>query len=112
MPRTPSKTSTEKEFDIMGVSWESGEATACEIQARLPDERHYNSVLTIIRVLERKGQHARESLSTYFLVDEIVFDFRGSPIEHPSQFAQTSHSHSDTCASPCNRNATTPPRTP
>jgi predicted transcriptional regulator len=39
----------------MRVIWERGEATAKEIQAALPGERHYNSVLTIIRVLERKG---------------------------------------------------------
>src|SRR2546426_861638 len=55
MSRTPSKTFTEKELEIMRVIWGSSEATAREIQARLPGERHYNSVLTIIRVLERKG---------------------------------------------------------
>jgi predicted transcriptional regulator len=58
MPRTPSKTFTEKELEIMQVIWESGEATARQIQERLPDGRHYNSVLTIIRVLERKGHLA------------------------------------------------------
>ncbi len=55
MPRTPSKTFTDKELEIMRVIWERGEATAKEIQEALPGERHYNSVLTIIRVLERKG---------------------------------------------------------
>jgi BlaI family transcriptional regulator, penicillinase repressor len=55
MPRTPSKTFTDKELEIMRVIWEHGEATAKEIQEALPGERHYNSVLTIIRVLERKG---------------------------------------------------------
>jgi len=39
----------------MQVLWEAGEASARQIQERLPDDRHYNSVLTIIRVLERKG---------------------------------------------------------
>ena len=39
----------------MRVIWERVEATAKEIQESLPGERHYNSVLTIIRVLERKG---------------------------------------------------------
>lgn len=39
----------------MRVVWELGEATAKQIQERLPGESHYNSVLTIIRVLERKG---------------------------------------------------------
>src|SRR5262245_23811484 len=55
MPRTPAKTFTDKELEIMRVIWEMGEATAREIQERLPGESHYNSVLTIIRVLERKG---------------------------------------------------------
>src|SRR5437667_397015 len=58
MSRTPSKTFTEKELEIMRVICGSSEATAREIQARLPGERHYNSVLTIIRVLERKGHLA------------------------------------------------------
>jgi predicted transcriptional regulator len=55
MPRQPSKTFTDKELEIMRVIWERSEATAKEIQEALPGERHYNSVLTIIRVLERKG---------------------------------------------------------
>ncbi len=55
MPRTPAKTFTDKEMEIMRLIWELGEATAREIQERLPGESHYNSVLTIIRVLERKG---------------------------------------------------------
>jgi BlaI family transcriptional regulator, penicillinase repressor len=55
MPREASKTFTDKELEIMRVIWERGEATAKEIQEALPGERHYNSVLTIIRVLERKG---------------------------------------------------------
>jgi BlaI family transcriptional regulator, penicillinase repressor len=55
MPRQASKTFTDKELEIMRVIWERGEVTAKEIQEALPGERHYNSVLTIIRVLERKG---------------------------------------------------------
>jgi BlaI family transcriptional regulator, penicillinase repressor len=58
MPRTPSKTFTDKELEIMQVIWDLGEATAREIQERLSGDRHYNSVLTIIRVLERKGHLA------------------------------------------------------
>lgn len=58
MARGPTKTFTDKELEIMRVIWEVGEATAREIQERLPGVRHYNSVLTIIRVLERKGHLA------------------------------------------------------
>jgi predicted transcriptional regulator len=55
MPRTPSKTFTEKELEIMRVVWKLGEASARQIQEALPGERHYNSVMTIIRVLEKKN---------------------------------------------------------
>jgi predicted transcriptional regulator len=54
MPRQASKTFTDKELEIMRVIWKLGEATVKDLQARLPGDRHYNSVLTIIRVLERK----------------------------------------------------------
>lgn len=55
MPREVSKTFTDKELEIMRVVWELGEATARQIQEAVPGNAHYNSVLTIIRVLERKG---------------------------------------------------------
>lgn len=55
MPRKPSKTFTDKELEIMRLIWELGEATVKDLQDHLPGDRHYNSVLTIIRVLERKG---------------------------------------------------------
>lgn len=54
MPRRPSTTFTDKELEIMRVIWELGEATVKQIQEKLPGEPHYNSVLTIVRVLERK----------------------------------------------------------
>ena len=55
MSRTAAKTFTDRELEIMRVIWERGEATAKEVQEALPGDRHYNTVLTIIRVLERKG---------------------------------------------------------
>jgi BlaI family penicillinase repressor len=55
MSRTAAKTFTDRELEIMRVIWERGEATAKEVQEALPGERHYNTVLTIIRILERKG---------------------------------------------------------
>src|SRR5215831_9720031 len=67
MPRKPSEVFTDKELEIMNVVWQIGEATVKDIQQRLPGEQHYNSVLTIIRVLERKGHlvHRAEG-KTYF----------------------------------------------
>ena len=56
MPRRPSKTFTERELEIMHILWDKKQATVRDIQQALPPGRHYNTVLTIIRVLERKGQ--------------------------------------------------------
>jgi BlaI family transcriptional regulator, penicillinase repressor len=55
MPRQPSKTFTDRELEIMRVLWKLGEASARQIQENLPGDRHYNSVMTIIRVLEKKN---------------------------------------------------------
>lgn len=55
MPRQPSKTFTDRELEIMRVVWKLGEASARQIQENLSGDRHYNSVMTIIRVLEKKG---------------------------------------------------------
>jgi predicted transcriptional regulator len=55
MPRKPSTTFTDKELEIMRIVWKLGEASARQIQDNLPGERHYNSVMTIIRVLEKKN---------------------------------------------------------
>jgi predicted transcriptional regulator len=38
----------------MRIIWSRGEASARQIQESLPGDRHYNSVMTIIRVLEKK----------------------------------------------------------
>jgi predicted transcriptional regulator len=84
MPRTPSKVFTEKELEIMRVVWESGESTAREIQARLPGERHYNSVLTIIRVLERKGHlaHRVEGKAHVYRARQHPEKSRGRVLSH------------------------------
>jgi BlaI family transcriptional regulator, penicillinase repressor len=55
MARRPSRTFTERELEIMQILWEKKEATVRDIQQALPPGRHYNTILTIIRVLERKG---------------------------------------------------------
>jgi len=54
MPRKPSTTFTDRELEIMRILWRLGEASARQIQEHLPGDRHYNSVMTIIRVLEKK----------------------------------------------------------
>lgn len=57
MARKPSGTLTEAELRIMNVLWEMGPATVHEVLQALPPKPAlaYNSVLTIIRILEKKG---------------------------------------------------------
>lgn len=57
MARSKSATLTEAELRIMNVLWEKGPATVHEVLAALPTPPAvaYNSVLTIIRILEVKG---------------------------------------------------------
>jgi BlaI family transcriptional regulator, penicillinase repressor len=57
LPRTQSATLTEAELRIMQVLWEKGPATVQQVLEALPREKPlaYNSVLTIIRILEKKG---------------------------------------------------------
>ena len=64
MPRRESKTLTEAELRIMNVLWLKGSGTVQAILDFLPQRPPlaYNSVLTTIRVLERKGyvQHSKD----------------------------------------------------
>jgi predicted transcriptional regulator len=56
MARRRSATLTEAELRLMEVLWERGEATVAEVTAALPPPPiAYNSVLTTMRILERKG---------------------------------------------------------
>jgi len=57
LPRNKSATLTEAELRIMNVLWQRGRATVHEVLEVLPASPAlaYNSVLTIIRILEKKG---------------------------------------------------------
>lgn len=46
---------TERELDVMAVLWERGPSTAAEVRERLADDLAYNSVLSMLRILEEKG---------------------------------------------------------
>lgn len=46
---------TDRELDIMNVLWDVGGGTATEVQAKLADPLAYNTVLTMLRILEEKG---------------------------------------------------------
>ena len=64
MPLRRSPTLTEAELRLMEVLWEKGPASVHQLQQSLPTELSlaYNSVLTTIRILEKKGYvtHAKD----------------------------------------------------
>lgn len=57
MPPRKSPTLTEAELRLMEVLWQKGPATVQQVMQGLPEEAPlaYNSVLTTIRILEKKG---------------------------------------------------------
>ena len=57
MPPRKSPTLTEAEFRLMEVLWQKGPATVQQVLDALPEKEPlaYNSVLTTIRILEKKG---------------------------------------------------------
>ena len=49
---------TDREIDLMSVLWDSGPSTAAEVQTALETKGiplAYNTVLTVLRILEAKG---------------------------------------------------------
>ena len=64
MPRKQSSTLTEAELRLMEVLWEKGPASVHQLLEALPEKPSlaYNSVLTTIRILEKKGyvQHTKD----------------------------------------------------
>ena len=64
MARSKSATLTEAELRIMNVLWDRGSATVHEVLEVLPAKPAlaYNSILTIVRILEKKGyvKHVKE----------------------------------------------------
>ena len=57
MARSKSATLTEAELRIMNVLWDRGSSTVHEVLQTLPSQPAlaYNSILTIVRILEKKG---------------------------------------------------------
>jgi len=71
LPRTQSATLTEAELRIMNVLWQKGQATVHEVLEAMPEKPAlaYNSVLTIIRILEKKGyvRHTKDKDARAFI---------------------------------------------
>lgn len=56
------RTLTAREMDIMSILWDQESATVSEVNERLEDDLAYNTVLTVLRILEAKGLvgHSKE----------------------------------------------------
>ena len=51
---------TDRELDVMAVLWEHGPSTAGEVREHLQDDLAYNTVLSMLRILEDKGHVGHE----------------------------------------------------
>jgi len=94
VPRKQSATLTEAELRIMDVVWQKGPSTVQQVLDALGDELAYNSVLTTVRILERKGYlgHVKDGRAHVYepLIDRD--DATRSEIRHlVSRFFRNSH---------------------
>lgn len=96
MPRPESKTLTEAELRIMNVLWLKGSGTVQLIMDFLSEKTPlaYNSVLTTIRVLERKGyvKHSKDGRAHVYAPMVRRDEATRSEIRHlVSRFFKNSH---------------------
>lgn len=96
MPPKRSETLTEAELRVMNVLWEKGSATVQQVVDQLSETLNlaYNSVLTTIRVLEKKGYVKHEKDGRAHVYAPIVGrqDASRSEVRHlVSRFFGNSH---------------------
>lgn len=94
MPPKQSATFTEAELRIMEVLWRKGSGTVQQVLDWLPDTLAYNSVLTTIRILERKGHVKHIKDGRAFIYEPIMGreEATRSEIRHlVSRFFRNSH---------------------
>lgn len=96
MPRRKSPTLTEAELRLMEVLWESGPATVHQLLGALPGNPAlaYNSVLTTIRILEKKGyvQHMKDGRAHVYRPLVGKQEAKRSEVRHLlSRFFNNSH---------------------
>lgn len=96
MPRKQSATLTEAELRIMEVLWQRGSGTVQQVLEAMPGKPvlAYNSVLTIIRILEKKGYvgHAKDGRAHVYAPLIERNDARRSEVKHlVSRFFKNSH---------------------
>ncbi len=83
MPPKRSITLTEAELRLMRVLWERGESAVAEVVAAIADSTPlaYTSVLTTIRVLEKKGYLTHRQEGRAFLYSPAVAEHEASRSE-------------------------------
>ena len=96
MPRKASETLTEAELRIMNVLWAKGPGTVQAILDSLSEKPAlaYNSVLTTIRILERKGyvRHSKDGRAHVYTPRVAQQDATRSEIRHlVGRFFKNSH---------------------
>lgn len=96
MPRRQSATLTEAELRIMEVLWQRGSGTVQQVLQGLPEKPAlaYNSVLTIIRILEKKGyvKHVKDGRAHLYAPIIEREDAQRSEVRHlVSRFFKNSH---------------------
>jgi BlaI family transcriptional regulator, penicillinase repressor len=96
LPRKQSETLTEAELRLMNVLWQKGSATVHEVMQALPAKPSlaYNSVLTTIRILERKGyvKHVKEGRAHIYTPQVGRADASRFEIRHlVNRFFKNSH---------------------
>lgn len=96
MARSKSATLTEAELRIMNVLWDRGSATVHEVLQSLPEKPAlaYNSILTIIRILETKGyvKHVKDRRAHVYMPKVDRKDATRFEVSHlVSRFFGNSH---------------------
>ena len=96
MARTKSATLTEAELRIMNVLWDKGAGTVHDVLQALPEKPAlaYNSVLTIIRILETKGyvKHVKDKRAHVYIAKIDRKDATRFEVSHLlSRFFGNSH---------------------
>jgi BlaI family transcriptional regulator, penicillinase repressor len=86
LARSKSATLTEAELRIMNVLWDRGSATVHEVLEALPSKPTlaYNSVLTIVRILEKKAyvKHVKDKRSHVYVPQVDRKDATRSEVRH------------------------------
>ncbi len=83
MPPRQSNTLTEAELRLMKILWRRGESAVTDLVAAMPEGESlaYNSVLTTIRILERKGYVEHRQEGRAFIYRPLVAENEASRSE-------------------------------